>query len=263
MKPKRIGSLAVLALAAVGAISLTVSRVVAVEAAYPVENAAHAFTSKVWTHLTGLFNGSVACAENVRLRREVASLSMLRGDVERLETENARLRRALDYVAKAPEKWVAAEVLSSGGGAAGTRKTLRVGKGSLAGVKEGSLVVVPEGLVGRVVSVTPHTSEVLLITDASLKVACEIKTASPEKLYGILSGGSDDMLVLKHLTGAGKAVPRARVLTSGRGGIFPSGIEVGTLLDVRRNAKGLAREAEVSPDVEYSTLEDVFIRREK
>ncbi|MBQ6914456.1 MAG: rod shape-determining protein MreC, partial [Kiritimatiellae bacterium] len=49
-------------------------------------------------------------------------------------------------------------------------------------------------------------------------------------------------------------------LTSGRGGVFPRGIEVGTLLGVRRGEAGLALECEILPSVDYSTLEDVFIR---
>jgi rod shape-determining protein MreC len=52
-------------------------------------------------------------------------------------------------------------------------------------------------------------------------------------------------------------------VTSGLGGVFPKGLEIGTLLDVRRDEKGLAREGEVLPSVDFSMLEDVFIRREK
>jgi rod shape-determining protein MreC len=71
------------------------------------------------------------------------------------------------------------------------------------------------------------------------------------------------MLVLRHLSGAAEVPPRARVLTSGRGGVFPRGIEVGTLLGVHADAEGLAREGEVLPHVDFTTLEDVFIRRGK
>ena len=71
------------------------------------------------------------------------------------------------------------------------------------------------------------------------------------------------MLVLGHLRNAGDIPTRSRVLTSGLGGVFPKGIVVGTLLDVRKDGKGLASEGEVLPAVEFSMLEDVFIRRGK
>ena len=146
-----------------------------------------------------------------------------------------------------------------GVGAAAVGDRIRVDRGSIAGVTDGAVVVVPEGLVGRVTLVTPHTAEVTLVTDASVKVACEVETVG-EKLRGILSGGGEDLLVLRHLSEAIETPPRARVMTSGRGGVFPRGIEVGTMLGVKRGADGLSLEGEVLPSVDYSTLEDVFIR---
>ena len=257
MKSKRTASITAVAVAAIGTVVLVAARLVAVEAVYPVENGARIFRTGVWPRVVGVFRGSAACAENVRLRREVDALKVLRGDVERLGTENARLRRALDYAAQKPEEWVCAEVLSSGGGAASVRNLIRVDKGALAGVCPGAVVVVPEGLVGRVTLVSPHTSEVTLVTDPSVKVACEISSGGS----GILSGGSDELLLLRHLRGTNGFRPRSRVFTSGRGGIFPRGLEVGTLQVVTNGVRGV--EGEVSPPVDYSTLEDVFIRRAK
>ena len=263
MKARTTGTYLLLTLAAIGTVVLLAFRGVCSEAVYPVENASLAFRTRVWTRIVGLFRASSAQAENVRLRREVASLALARGDVERLEAENARLRRALGYVERQPGDWVAAAVLSSGGAAAGSPNVIRVGKGALAGVRDGAVVAAAEGLVGRVTAVTPHTSEVTLITDRGVKVACEVETGAGRRICGILSGGGEDLLALRHLTDAGEVPPRARVLTSGRGGVFPRGLEVGTLLDVHTDAEGLAREGEVQPHVDFSALEDVFIRRGK
>ena len=262
MKSRTTGSYVALALAVVGTLLLTCSRSVAVECAYPAEHAGRAIRTGIWSRVVGFFKSAEANAENVRLRREVASLEMLKGDVDRLETENARLRRALDYVAHAPGKWEAAGVLSHGG-AAGVHDVLRVDKGSLAGVRKGAVVASPGGLVGLVTSVSPHTSEVTLITDPSVKVACTVETDAGVVARGIVSGEGDDRLVIRHLRGAAEVPPRSRILTSGRGGVFPPGLEVGTLLDVRMDARGLAREGGVLPQVDCSTLEDVFIRRER
>ena len=151
MKPRATGSVIVGVCAAVGALVLVACPAVAVEAVYPVEHAKRAFVTRVWSRVKGFFRGSSAAAENVRLRREVDALAILRGDVERLEAENARLRRGLSLVEKAPETWLAAGVLARVGGATGACDGLRVDRGSLAGVAKGAVVAVPEGLVGRVV----------------------------------------------------------------------------------------------------------------
>ena len=261
MKSRETVSIVAVLAVAIGAMVLVFSRSAAVEASYPVEHAAQVFRSQVWSRVVGVFRGGAAAAENLRLRRENDELKVLRGTFERIEVENARLRRALDYSARHPETWMPATVLSAGGGAAGVGDRIRVDKGSLAGIRAGAVVVVPEGLVGRVASVTPHTSEVTLVTDPSLKVACEVATGDSRTMSGILSGGSEDGLVLRHLTGMGKALPHAKVFTSGRGGVFPRGIEVGTLRSMTNGVRGVV--GDVLPQVGYSTLEDVFIRREK
>ena len=218
------------------------------EAVYPIER------------LKSLVRGCARDSEIERLRREVAALSLLRGDCERLGVENARLRRSLDYKAKFPGVWEPAEVLSSGGGAAAVRRSVRVDKGSLAGVKEGAAVVTPEGLVGRVSGVSPHTAEVALLADPSVRVSCLVESPAGS-VHGILAGGGSDRLLLKYLREGSALRAHSRVVTSGLGGLFPGGIEVGTLLLVTNGVRGV--EGEVLPRVDYSTLEDVFIRRDQ
>lgn len=256
MKSGKTGRFAIWALIA-GVLVLLSSRLpVSHEAVYPVERAKMIVERSVWSRVAGCFAGAAARAENIRLRRQVSELELMKRDVVRLEEENARLRRSLGYLAKGQGKWLAAGVLSSGGGAAGAHGSLRVDKGSLAGVAEGAIVVVPEGLVGRVAVVSPHTAEVRLITDPSVKVACKVEGALG--VQGILCGGSDGGLLLRYLRNAERASPHSRVLTSGLGGVFPPDLAVGTLLRVTNGVRD--SEGEVQPQVEFSALEDVFIR---
>ena len=251
MNAKTTGSWVVIAMAVIGVLVVLFSKSAAVEAAYPVEKAKVSFSRKVLTRVKGLWNGMQARAENVRLRTEVASLAMEQAEIARVRDENARLRAALQYREGLVGTWVAAEVLSGGGAAAGVRKTLRVDKGSLSGIVEGAVVSSPAGLVGRVVSVTPHTAEVLLVTDPALKVACYVE------------GGTDEKLVLRYFKDTAGLPVRPMVFTSGRGGVFPPGILVGTLLESSLKGAESLRQGEVQPTVDFATLEDVFIRCEK
>jgi len=254
VKPHSTGALVLAALAGTVALGLLCCRSAAVEAVYPAERAKTHFVRRVWSRVVGAFRGAAAQAENAQLRRELQSLALMRGDLSQLEAENARLRKALGYSERLRGEWVAAAVMTTGGGAAGARHTLRVDCGSQAGIRPGAVVVVPEGLVGRVVSVTPHTSEVLLITDSGLRFSCEVEVPGGVPVRGLLTGGDDTRLQLTHVRPDGVPIPpRARVITSGvvgeRG--FPRGLEVGSYL-----GKGA-----VEPSVDYAALEDVFIRR--
>lgn len=261
MKARTTGALGAMVLAAIGAVTLVVWRGAAVEAAYPVERGRSLFLRNVASRVAGALRGAEAAAENVKLKREVALLTLARAELDSLEAENARLRRALGYKRAKSVDYVAAAVLSRGGGAAAAPESIRVDKGSLAGVAKDAVVTVPEGLVGRVVSVTPHTSEVRLVTDRRTKVACEVESADRVKMRGIITGGGHDILLMRHLTDVREVPVRSRVLTSGLGGVFPKGIEIGTLLIVTNKMREVT--GEVSPSVDFSTLEDVFIRREK
>ena len=260
MKARTTESYVAIALGTAVAVVLLLWRPAAAEVVYPAERVKLSFSRRVMTRVKGFFRGAEARAENVRLRREVAALALVRDDAERLEAENARLRRAMGYAERMRWQYIAAAVLSSGGGAAGADGRIRVDKGSLAGVVEGAVVIVPEGLVGRVTAVSPHTCEVTLVTEESVKVACEVDAGDGKSLRGILSGGGEDLLLLRHVVGDAEAPPRAPVFTSGKGGVFPRGIAVGFLMSVDKSADGLSREGEVLPSVDYSTLEDVFIR---
>lgn len=246
MKFGRLGIL-ISGVVAIGALALIVlCPSIVQEAVYPLER------------IRSFVRKAVRDPENADLRRKVAEQSMIHEECLRLGKENAALRKLLDYRAKAVGEWVPAEVLSFGGGAAATRDVIRVGKGSLSGVREGAAVVVPEGLVGRVVSVSPHTAEVLLLTDPSMRVSCRIEAEDDAVAHGILMGADSDRILLGHLSGAAALRPHAKVVTSGLGGLFPKDIRIGTLLFVTNGVRGV--EGEVLPGVDPATLEDVFIR---
>lgn len=262
MEYRTTGAYALIAIGMVAAAVVALSRGAAIETLYPVERSCRSFSDVVWSRVKGAFGGAAASAENVRLRREVAALTLAQDDIVRLEEENARLRRALGYAAQTPVAWLPAPVIAEGG-AFGPRRTMRTGRGSLDGVREGAVVVVPEGLVGRVVSVTPHTSEIRLVTDPMLGVGCEVALPGGAFLRGTLAGGTDERLVIRHILSTAEVPPRSPVFTSGLGGVYPKGIAIGTLLEVRNDSDSPRREGEVLPAVDFATLKDVFIRCEK
>ena len=250
------GTIVLAALAVIGAVVLLLPST-AVETLAPVEKAARFVRTRIFSRFAGAFRGAAANAENVRLRREVASLALLVGEVERLEEENARLRRTLAYRERHAGEWLAASVLSRDGGAGASGDLLRVDKGSDEGVRKGAVVIVPEGLVGLVVDTTASTARIRLLTDPALKVSCVIPTAEGE-VRGVLAGGSDERLVFRYFQDGATAPANSKVVTSGRGGVFPAGIAVGDSLGFdERGPVG------VRPAVDFANLEDVFIRREK
>ena len=259
---------------------------VAAEAVYPVENGVSWFSRHVVRRFKALFASGSAIIENERLRGEVASLKMACADADRIAAENARLRGMLGLDgAESPggamhfgtNAWICAPIISRGA-ASGNPCLLRLGRGLRSGVKPGSVVAVPEGLVGRVWNVTPNTCELRLITDPSTRISCDIELDVPDAgfAHGILSGrginpvaATETSLLyivpplrIQNVAQQPTLPPRARIITSGLGGVFPRGLLVGFLLDgTHGDETNLEQEGDVEPAVDFLSLENVFIRR--
>ncbi len=256
---------------------------VAAEAVYPVENGANWFSRTVVRRVKAAFASGSALIENERLRAEVARLKMACAEADRTAAENARLRGLLGLDASAASvrfgtnAWICAPIISRGA-AAGNPCVLRLGAGLRAGVKAGAVVAVPEGLVGRVWNVTPNTCELRLITDPSTRISCDIEIDVPDAgfAHGILSGrginpvaATETSLLyivpplrIQNVAQQPTLPPRARIITSGLGGVYPRGLLVGFLVDgMHGDETNLEQEGDVEPAVDFLSLENVFIRR--
>ena len=244
------------------------------EALYPYENAKIWFERTIEVRARAVFSRARHAARNEMLERDVARLRMAAAETEALDTENRRLRSLLEFSPPVSTRWQAAPVLSRGGTSA-VWQNVRLAKGSLHGVRKGDPVVVPEGVVGRVTETSPHTCEVMLLTDPNHRIACELET--PDEglgaVRGILYGGSSrpaadpkltflyvvDPLRLRYLARDFEPAPRTRVVTSGLGQTFPKGLTVGYVLESALEPNELSREAVVMPAVDVASIEEVFI----
>ena len=250
-------------------------RAFAREAIYPVSNAWAWLDRTVGVRARAVFNRTELASRNARLEHDLARLRLRVADAEAQEAEVARLRGLLEYAPPVRCRWTAAPVQSRGGTSA-VWQSIRLGKGSLHGIRKGDLVVVPDGLVGRVADVLPHTCEVMLVTDPNSRVPCELDLAADEgvgTVRGILFGGGArpggdprlsllyvvEPLRLRYMAREFEPAPRTRVVTSGLGQAFPRGLTVGYLMQSALEPNGLSREAEVIPAVDLAAIYDVFI----
>jgi rod shape-determining protein MreC len=279
--PKGKGILTAIIAIVIAVLWMVCGRYAAAESLYPIENGRNWFVRSIVDPVKAIFLAASTSRENRRLREELSLARLEADDAKRLSEENSRLRKLLQYPPREGSgKWLASPVLSYGG-TAGAMGMLRVGRGSLDGVREGASVVVPEGVVGRVIEVTPHTCVVRLLTSELMRIACEIETGDPRfgKVRGIVYGGGlrkvrDEKsagvvyvvnpLLVRHLQRDVEIPLRARIVTSGLGGVFPRGMTIGFLADESvRDETQLEREGDVIPSVDLTALEDVFIRCEK
>ena len=107
-------------------------------------------------------------------------------------------------------------------------RSVIINKGSKNNIKLG-MVVLDEGyLVGKIVEVNFFTSRVLLISDINSKIPVSLQ---PGDIQAIMSGKDKQEGILQYVKD--KNLPELneeiQVLTSGAGGLFKSGIPIGTI----------------------------------
>jgi rod shape-determining protein MreC len=144
--------------------------------------------------------------------------------------------------------------------------TVTANKGSKDGIKVDDPVIANLGLVGKVVSVSATTSDVLLILDGEGQVGALVRDNQGKAIFGLLkgtykkgsrlnaSGGLEMSFRQEDEINAGDLV-----FTSGYGGVYPKDVPIGVVSNVKLDATGLLKTASVDPIVNFDSLEEVYI----
>jgi rod shape-determining protein MreC len=195
--------------------------------------------------------------ENQRLQQESAILQRRISQLEEHALETQRLQGLLAMRETSRANYLAARIV--GKDATNWFKTLLIDRGSQAGLRRNLPVVAPDGLVGRVVEVTPYTAKVQLITDP---VSASGGLLQRTRVTGIVSGNLGAGLKVRYLPLLADVAVGDEVVTSGMGGVFPKGIPVGRVVAVERKSGALFQEAVLQPKVDLGRLEEVLILME-
>jgi rod shape-determining protein MreC len=200
--------------------------------------------------------------ENERLSYENARLSQQVDDLTRLERENDRLRALLSLRDELPAQKISARVIAKDISPLFRVLRIRLDRGRDDRVQPGMPVVATDGLVGQIARVAEDYAEVTLTVDEASAVDVVMERTGSR---GILRGtGESDSYKsrIQYLLRADEVHTGDIVLTSGLGKRFPAHLKVGTIANVEKRNFGLWQQAEVTPSVNFSKLEEVFVLTE-
>jgi rod shape-determining protein MreC len=192
--------------------------------------------------------------ENKQLRLETATLKRRLEQLQEQALETQRLERLL-VMRQAPQtEFLTARVV--GKDATNWFKTILLDRGSLDGVRRNQPVLAPDGLIGKVVEVTPGAARVQLLTDPMNAVGGLIQRT---RVTGIVTGNLGAGARVRYLPLMSDVVVGDEVVTSGMGGVFPKGILIGRIAAVERRSGALFQEATLQPSVDLSRVEEVLV----
>jgi len=193
--------------------------------------------------------------EQEKIVRQIAPrINQLEAEVEELKNQNQKLQDILNYVAsKKQDKGIVAPVI--GRSTDSWWEQIIIGRGSQQGVKNQDLVLAPGGLVGRVISVTPSTSKIMLLSDPMSRIGV---TITRSRNMGFLKGNSTEQGVMEFFESDPKVKVGDMVVTSTYSQLVPEGLPIGKVISVDMN-KAPSPEAIIELFAPMSSLEWVIV----
>lgn len=190
--------------------------------------------------------------ENRDLRSQLVASQMQVRQLSEQAGESQRLRNLLNFRNQLEFQTVAAEVIASSPGE--NSNAIFIDKGSDSGLTTDLAVITPEGIVGKIVAIFPHSAQVLLITDPSSGAGV---TLSQSRVQGILKGGKDSLCDLHYVMNEETVARGEAVISSGLDQVYPKGLPVGTVVSVGDG--NIYKNISVKPSVDLNRLEMVLV----
>lgn len=182
-----------------------------------------------------------------RLRLEQAAL-----------LEDAKQGERLQTLDKFQEKYIYKTVAAQAIGSSGSELShvFYIDKGSADGLARDNAIITPDGIVGKVRDVFPHTAQVLAVNDQTSGAGVILETT---RIRGILRGNAFGQLEIVDLLADKRIQKGEAVLTAGGDQIFPRGLPVGVVDKVvpDPNRDGFI-EVMVTPAAHLDQLDEVL-----
>lgn len=229
----------------------------------------HHTTARDWIRATVLQPFLLSQGKIAELRAERGSLDQVRAQRDSLMAvaiaqrplveENRRLRALLGMQERAGGVLLAAELVRLA--EPGAQSTFFVNVGAVSGVRNGSAVIAADGVVGVIRQVAPQVAQGIDWSHPEFRVSA---MTDDGETYGIVEprrGGSRevDMLALVGAPFHSDIPAGTRLVTSGRGGVYPRGIVIGTVVGIEEADTGWRKSYLVRPAVRPSAAMQVLV----
>lgn len=225
----------------------------------PVQKGAAAVVRGTKNFTVNIVKSKKNADENKTLREEKLALESQLRMVEGYKKENEELRALLELKnIRNDLKTTAANVI--GKDADELYSTITIDKGKKDGVKKNSVVMVPEGLIGVVCEVSHNYSKVKTIFDAeSFVSAICLRSGDMGIVESAGSSAHNGKCSMNYIDKSAKTVVGDMIETSGTGGVFPKGILIGKITEIKEDNRSLTLSATIETGVEFQSLNTVLV----
>lgn len=225
---------------------------------YPIQQGA----SSVGNWVGGFF-GNIgelrrASTENQQLHEQIDRMQAELRDTRERAAEAERLEKLFKLTEKSDYKAVVARVIARDPSM--WFDSVTIDKGRWSGVEVNMPVVTAGGIVGRIISTSPWSAQVMLVTDEKSGAGAIVGQLGQSNAIGSVKGmGENGLLEMRYVSGMEKVQTGDTVTTTGQDAIYPPGYTVGEVVEVRPGSATQSHKIHIRPGAGLDRLKEVAV----
>ncbi|MFH1612385.1 MAG: rod shape-determining protein MreC [bacterium] len=204
----------------------------------------------------GIFETKKISKENDFLKKEIFLLKRKTDKLKELEIENARLNSLFSFKKIPSYQYTFSKVI--GRNPSFLSNILLIDKGIESNIKKNMIAITDNNIVGKIIEVFYGFSKLQLIVDSNCNIGAMLQNSN---VCGIVQGKetfSQNLCILKYIPHHIEIQKNELVITSGLGKVFPKGLLIGKVINVKKQS-GLFQDITIESFVDYNKLKEVII----
>jgi rod shape-determining protein MreC len=228
--------------------------------ASPLQNASSKATGATSGFFQQIWNFRSTAQQNEQLKERLSQVETELHTARQAAAETERLKALLNLNEQTNIKNVPARVIARDPSV--WFNTITINRGSSSGIEVNMPVVTVGGIVGRIITVGPWASQVMLITDEKAGAGGVVGQLGQSGALGSVRGRADlgvGLIEMKYVSGLEKVEVNDYVMTTGQDGIYPQGLNIGRVVEVKNGTATTAHQIIIQPGAQLDHLEEVAV----
>jgi rod shape-determining protein MreC len=228
--------------------------------ASPIQSASSKASGATSGFFRQILNFRSTAQENDELKYRLAQVETELRTARQEAAESQHLRELLKLTEKLEVQTLPARVIARDPSI--WFNSITINRGSTSGVEVNMPVVTGGGIVGRVITVTLWSSQVMLLTDEKAGAGAVVGQLGRSGAMGSVRGRADlgiGLIEMRYVSGLEPVEKGDYVMTTGQDGIYPPGLNVGEVVDVKNGTATQPHQILIRPSARLDRLEDVAV----
>lgn len=226
--------------------------------ASPLQNASSKASGATSGFFRQIINFHSTAQENEELKLRLSQAEVELRTARQQASENDRLKGLLGLKEHSTYETVPARVIARDPSV--WFNTITINRGSSTGIAVNMPVVTATGIVGRVITVSPWSAQVMLVTDEKAGAGAVVGQLGQSGALGSVRGREDlGLIEMRYVSGQEKVEVNDYVMTTGQDGIYPPGLNVGQVVEVKGGTATQPHQILIRPGAGLDKLEEVAV----